>query len=200
MPYVSQVREDHEHRLNPPISSVAALARHVVDTVDLQSHVDFARDQIDAPTATAIQLLLNGLSRELGRCIMLLQERLRSLSPGSVLPRQPRADSLRLWQLFDTDGSDCRAHLESLLSGYVHYARTTSDSISILEMLGEAEGVKLLRKIFKAADRGIWFIEFYLEGLALHMDTRRLPAFTSVIDVPDAMRPGRCDGSRPHGS
>jgi hypothetical protein len=100
-------------------------------------------------------------------------------------------DSLPLWRLFDTDGSDSRAHLESLLSGYAHYARTTSDSISMSEMLGDVESVKLLRKIFKAADRGIWFIEFYLEGLALHMDTGRLPAFTSGIDAPAAMRPGR---------
>ena len=183
MSYVSQDREDYDLRLNPLNRAVVVLQRQYLDTAELRSHIDRARDAIDAANAARVCSLLSGVSGELSTCGTLLQERIGSLSPSSP-PLQPaEGDSQRFWRLFRTDGPDCSGHLEALLSGYVHYARATSDSIAFLEMLGDADSVTLMQRIFDVADRGIWFIELYMEGLALHMDTGRLPEFTPVIDV-----------------
>lgn len=185
MAYVSQTGEDYDFRLNPLNRAVAVLQRHYLDTVELRWHIDRARDVIDAARADRVRLLLSGVSGELAACGILLQERIETLSPGSGHHLQwAEADSRPFWRLFRLDGSDCSGHLEALLSGCVHFARATSDSITFLEMLGDAESVTLMKKIFDVADQGIWFIELYMEMLALRMDTGRLPEFPRVLGIP----------------
>jgi hypothetical protein len=44
--------------------------------------------------------------------------------------------------------------------------------------------VTLMKKIFEVADQGIWFIELYMEVLALRMDTGRLPEFPRALGIP----------------
>jgi hypothetical protein len=138
MAYISQTGEDYDLRLNPLNRAVAVLQRHYLDTVELRSHIDRARDVIDAPDR--VRSLLSGVSGELAASGILLQERIETLSPGSGRHLQwAESDSRPFWRLFRLDGSDCSGYLEALLSGCVHFARATSDSITFFEMLGDAE-------------------------------------------------------------
>jgi hypothetical protein len=178
-----ETREDYDLRLNSRHPAVAILQRHYVDTVELRSRIDHARNLIEAPYAARIQSLLAGLREELAVITKLLQERLASLSPDYNHLQRPHTESEQFWQLFRIDGCDCSGHLEALLSGYVRYARATSDSIALLQTLGDEESVQLMNTMFDAADRSIWFLEFYMEGLALRMDLERLPEFAPTIGI-----------------
>ena len=181
MSYTPEIRADYDTRISPLHKAVATLQRQYLDTADLLSHVDHAREVIGGSRVNSIRSLLDGLSEELGSCLSLVKNRMRSLSPELVQFPRTEVEPQAFWRLFRTDGSDCSGHLEALLSGYVHYARATSDSMNLLEMLGDTESVAAMKQIFGAADKGIWFIELYMEGLALRMDTAQLPKFTADI-------------------
>lgn len=171
------VAESDSLEHNPLRRAITVLERQYLDTVELQAHVDDARKSIYVHNPPNIGLLLEGMSGELTAWRASLEERITSLLPRSVRPRASEIDAQPFWRLFQTDGSDCGAHLEALLSGYAHYSRATCDSIAFLELLGDADSVRLLQKISTAADKAIWFVEIYMEGLALRMDLARLPAF-----------------------
>jgi len=181
MSNVFQTEEDYDLRLNPLHRAIAILERRLMDTVELRWHVDHARNLIDAPHAARIHSLLTGLREELAMITRLLRERIRSLSPGYSPLERSHLDPQPFWQLFRIDGCDCSGHLEALLSGYVRYARATSESVSYLQTLGDEESVQLMEKMFDAADKSIWLLEFYMEGLALRTDLERLPEFASTI-------------------
>jgi len=55
-----------------------------------------------------------------------------------------------------------------------------------MELMGDVESLILLERISAVADRGIWFIELYIESLALHMDGEHLPEFTTIIGLRSA--------------
>ena len=182
---IISTRGDFDLRFNPIHRSVAVLQRQCLDTSELQTHVEHARKSIDAPEASRIHALLTGLREELAATTSRLQERIESLSPGQRQWPLIIGESQSFWQLFHVDGANCSSHLEALLSGYVRYARSTSESIAFLETLGDQESAQLLKAIFDAADRNIWFLEFYMEGLALRMDLERLPEFApQALSIP----------------
>lgn len=176
--------EYYEPRLNPLNRAIAVLERQSMDTAGLRSLVDWARAEIHASNAAPIQSLLDGMSRELNAVATLLQRRIASLSAGSARDQTTAENSTLFWRFFRMDASDCAIHLQALLSSYVHFARGNDDSIAFLQVLGDTESVRLLERITDVAKRGIWFIELYIEGLALRMDTARLPEFNPVIGVP----------------
>src|SRR5262245_10139691 len=176
-----QAREEYDLRFHPQNRAVAILRVQYLDTAELQSRIDHARELIEAPKESRIHALLTGLREELAFAIERLQERIGSLSPDHAPLQQSGVESQTFWQLFRTDGSDCSGHMEALLSGYVRYARATSDSLSILQALGDEQSAQLMKRLFDAADRNIWFLEFYMEGLALRVDLERLPRFAPII-------------------
>ena len=163
--------------------AVAVLQQQCLDAAELRSRIDHARNRIDAPNAARIHSLLTGLHEELAIVTRLLEERIGTLSPDCASTRRSGDGHESFWQLFRTDGCDCSGHLEALLAGYVRYARATSDSIAFLQTLGDEESVELMKLTFDAADKSIWFLEFYMEGLALHMDLEHLPEFAPTIEI-----------------
>jgi hypothetical protein len=171
--------------------TVAVLHRQWLDTAELLTHVNQARQC--AGITRNIRSLLDGMSCELNACCRLLQDRIAQLSPYFMRTRQSRIESeSSFWRLFHIEESDCATHLEALLSGFAHYARRVSDSVTFMELMGDVESLILLERISAVAERGMWFIELYMESLALHMDGEHLPEFTTSIeirgnDVPNSM-------------
>lgn len=163
--------------------SVTLLQRHIMETLELQAHVDRARQSIDAANARSIRTLLEGLDGELDTCWALLHSRMAALLSGSPGPQPPELESESYWQLYRLDVGDCPSHLEALLSGYAHYARQTSECIDLVRRLGDHETARVLRSVASAADNALWLIELYMEGLALHMDLGHLPEFTPAIGL-----------------
>lgn len=152
------------------------LRQLILDTTQLQSRIERARSNV--PEAEhQIRSLLEGLYGELTICSALLHGRISALPSRPNLPAPRETDSNSFWRLYPDQELDCREHLEGLLAGYGHYARNAYDSISTLENTDDAESVKTVNKLITAAEKGLCFIEIYLEGLALHMDENRLPAW-----------------------
>jgi DNA-binding ferritin-like protein len=95
----------------------------------------------------------------------------------------PETDSNSFWRLYSDEELDCRERLEALLAGYGHYSRSAYDSIRSLERSGDVESIKVVQKLIAVAEKGLCFIELYLEGLALHMDGNRLPPWPVSADI-----------------
>ena len=175
---------DHGTEPTPLHRTVGVLDRQWMDTVELLTHVDQARKCIRAGIPRNIRSLLDGMSCELNACCRLLQDRIAQLSPRFMRSRQSAIESeSSFWRLFPTEESDCTTHLEALLSGFARYPRRACDSVTFMELMGDAESLILLERISAVADRGIWFIELYMESLALDMDGEHLPEFTVIIGL-----------------
>ena len=175
---------DYGTEPTPLHRTVAVLDRQWMDTVELRTHVDQARQCIRAGIPRNIRSLLDGMSCELNACCRMLQDRIAQLSPRFMRSLQSAIESeSSFWRLFPTEESDCATHFEALLSGFARYARRASDSVTFMELMGDTESLILLERISAVADRGIWFIELYMESLALHMDSEHLPEFTTIIGL-----------------
>jgi hypothetical protein len=171
--------EDYQLEQSPMNRALAVLKCQCVDTVELQAQVARALES-EASGSAQVQMLLDGIKRELGVCRAWLEERMALCSPG---PGQSGAAELApspLRGLTSGEGFDCVAHLATVLSAYLKYARATSESITFLEFLGDSDSVKIMRRISSVVDRGIWFLEIYMEGLSLHMDTSHLPKYVTA--------------------
>ena len=181
---------DYGTEPTPLHRTVAVLDRQWMDTVELLTHVDEARECICAGITPNIRSLLDGMSCELNACCRLIQDRIAQLSPCFMRSRQSEIESeSSFWRLYQAEGSECVMHMEALLSGYAHYARRATDSVTFMQLLGDVESVILLERISAVADRGIWFIELYMESLALHVDSEHLPEFTTSIGIRGAEVP-----------
>jgi hypothetical protein len=161
---------------------IPVLRQLILDTAELQTHVERARSSVPEEQRR-IRSLLEGLTSELTVCSSLLSGRFST--PPSTLHLLPgRKTNLNLfWRLYPREELDCREHLEVLLAGYSHYVRNVYDSIRTLECVGDAESVEIANRLIAAAEKGLCFIELYLEGLALQMDGDRLPAWPVSADL-----------------
>jgi hypothetical protein len=149
------------------------LEKQLMDTIDLACHLQETRMRSNGEIPPKIRRLFDGMSSELRTAGQLIRKGLESLkreAPHDVKPK-PALD----WRLFPADSLNVRDQLESLLCGYAHYARRTSEAITSLQRQGELESLELLATIFKSADQCLWFLEIYLESMALNSDTNRLP-------------------------
>jgi len=151
----------------------------ISDTTDLQTHVEDARSNVPE-SERRIRSLFEGLNTELADCSSLLNGRLRMLPSTLHLPERFRTDSNTFWRLYPGHELDCRENLELLLAGYSHYARKIYESVRTLECIGDTESVEIVSRLIGAAEKGLCFIELYLEGFALHMDGERMPAWPSA--------------------
>ena len=165
---------------SPLARTIMVLQKQCMDTKELQGYLDQVRADLNGQCDPKIRQLLDSLSGELNHCSHLLSERIGSLSSAPALYRPDQSPSHSSWRLFSGDTSDCREQLESLLSAYAHYVRTTWDSITVLTRIGDVASVGALNLILAATEKGLWFIEIYLEGLALRMDCRRLPEWPGM--------------------
>jgi len=56
---------------------------------------------------------------------------------------------------------------------YARYVRTSSDALAKLERLDDLESARIVGIALAAAEKGLWFIEAYMEGVALRRIRRR---------------------------
>jgi hypothetical protein len=104
-----------------------------------------------------------------------LTKHLEILSPGCGGLGAGVTGQQSFWALFPTSDADSRSHLEALVGGYARFMRITSDIATGLRALGDAEGLRILERFTTAGGRALWYLEIYLEAVALHNDESRLP-------------------------
>jgi DNA-binding ferritin-like protein len=149
--------------------AVTILRDQLVLTMDLAARVDghLTRTNGNNPK---IATLLNGLSDELQTSIAQIQRRIRLIARGTIVPQANGAARDSIWRSFDEDEKDLRSQMESLFCGYLLYAAATWEATRILERLTDKESVQLLNRLAAVAEKALWFIEAYLESIALHGD------------------------------
>jgi len=164
------------------------LEKQLMRTFELAWHVEQARTRSNGELSEKARSLFAGMANELQSFSQMIGERIESLKSGkSSNMRQPciaRADVNSHWRLFRADSADLHEQLESLLCGYARYARETSAASVSLQRLGDIESSRILAAIMSCIDRCLWFIEIYLEGLALKTDGSRLPDWSpTYVDL-----------------
>ena len=153
--------------------TVPILEKQLMRTIELHWHVEQARIRLNGELTAKTRSLFVGMASELHSFTEMIRKRLESLKTRE--PHIMNADASLHWRLFPADSADLREQLESLLCGFAHYGRQTSEANTSLQGLGDTESSQLLGAIFNAVERSLWFIEIYLEGLALNADSSRLP-------------------------
>lgn len=152
---------------------VSVLEKQFLDTLELIWHVKQARIRLNGEGSMKIRLLFDGMASELEIYSEMIRKRLESSQTDE--PHAVEVKPGSFWRLFAAEELELREQLESLLCGYAHYARQTSDAMVSLLRAGDLESSELLASVFKASERCLWFLEIYLEGLALNTDSAGLP-------------------------
>jgi hypothetical protein len=76
---------------------------------------------------------------------------------------------------------DSRDQLDALLSGYSRYELDTQRNLKAVREAGDAATAALLQRILAMTENNLWFIEAYLEGIAVGLHGRKLPTWTSTL-------------------
>ena len=149
------------------------LENQLMDTLELQWHVQQARIRLSNIGEAKIDALFEGLTGELRGFADTIRNRLQALRQDG--PHYVEWTSSSFWRLFAVDDFKSFSQFEALVYGYAHYAKQTSKAILSLERLGDLESANLLRQISNATHRCLRFVEIYLEGCALNCDISHLP-------------------------
>src|SRR5215831_9137021 len=152
---------------------VFILENQLMDTLELQWHVQQARIRLNAINETKIDALFEGLTGELSGFTDTIRHRLQTLRRDGSHYLEWTSSSF--WRLFAVDETSSFSQFEALVYGYAHYAKQTSKAILSLERLGDVESSNVLRQISNATHRCLRFVEIYLEGCALNCDISHLP-------------------------
>jgi DNA-binding ferritin-like protein len=158
---------------------VLILEKQLIDTLELQWHAQQVRIRSNGTTTTKTRLLFDGMASEIQTFIDLIRKRLecwRKEAPH-IVENVPGS----YWRLFAADSIDPREQFEALLCSYARYARQTWEALTSLRRSGDLESSELLGMISNAIERCLWFLEIYLEGLALNSDGSRLPEWSASL-------------------
>jgi hypothetical protein len=160
---------------------VSLLQRELAIARELTVHLRRASRTLRRRFHPRVAVLLAHLNHDLLAQRRLLAQRLEEMSPGCSGTIGGLPARQNFWALFPTSDADCRSHLDALVAGYARFMRFTSDISAALNLLDDQEGVRILQHFTTAGNRGLWFLEIYLEGLALHMDESHLPPWLEHI-------------------
>ena len=69
-----------------------------------------------------------------------------------------------------------------MLSGYSRYELDTRHNLQAAHEIGDLEAAALLQVIATSIEKNLWFLEAYLEGIAVGLHGRKLPPWTSTFD------------------
>jgi hypothetical protein len=143
--------------------------------LELRRHLMHTRTLLRGKLAPRIQELLDGLFVSITHCGDILSVRVHSLCFDSITGPKPAGQSEDTWHVVMGDATHCSEFLHSIQSAYAHCARTTAESMSAMAAVDDQESSAILRWISSTLKESLWFIEIYLEGLAVHMDCGQLP-------------------------
>jgi starvation-inducible DNA-binding protein len=186
---------EYEMNSNDERSTLIPLInKQLADTVDLRSQTRQAHFNVRGPYVQALSSLFDGLARELRRFADLIAKRLRSMGghPAVTVRSVARESNLRNYPL---DALDAHEHLEALLSSYSRYELDTRNNMNAAQEIGDSETAKLLQLILISTERNLWFLEAYLEGIAVGLHGRKLPQWTSARDFEQNESSGPSDAA-----
>jgi starvation-inducible DNA-binding protein len=165
---------------DPKTTVVQLLNKQLADTVDLRSQARQAHFNVKGPYIQELKSLFDGLARDLRQFTDLIAEHINALGGQSVATVRSVAYESGLRE-YPLDAVDAHDHLEALLSGYSRYEQDTWHNIKALEVTGDTETAELLEVIAASVEKNLWFLEVYLEGIAVGLHGNKLPAWRSAF-------------------
>ncbi|PYS01210.1 MAG: DNA starvation/stationary phase protection protein Dps [Acidobacteria bacterium] len=159
------------------------LNQQLADTVDLRLQVRQGYWNLRGRYAPELRLLFDGLARELRQFIDLIADRIcvfGGCATASVRIAAQRS-SLRN---YPADALEAHDHVEALLSSYSKYEVGALKATKDIEELRDFQTVGLLLEICNAVEKNLWFLEAYLEAIAVGSTGGRLPRWTSAFEDP----------------
>jgi DNA-binding ferritin-like protein len=162
-------------QINSAERVIEILEKERLEVMELRRYLMRLRVLLKGQLSPRIQELLDGLFQGITHCGDLLAVRVNSLSYDSLLGPPPSLPWEYRWKVSAGEITHCRELLLSIQLAYAHCARTTAESMSAIASLGDMESSAILRWVWSSTKESLWFIEIYLEGLAVGMDCRALP-------------------------
>jgi starvation-inducible DNA-binding protein len=159
---------------------VQLLNKQLADTIDLRSQARHAHFNVKGPYIEELKSLFDGLARDLRQFADLIAEHINGLGGQSLATVRSVAHDSGLRE-YPLDAVDAHAHLEALLSTYSRYEQDTWHNIEALGVNGDTETVELLHVIAASVEKNLWFLEVYLEGIAVGLHGEKLPAWRSAF-------------------
>jgi starvation-inducible DNA-binding protein len=159
------------------------LNKQLADTLDLRSQARQSYFNVRGLHSQELRSLFDGLSRDLRQFADLIAERINRVGGYAVATVRSVAHESGLRD-YPVDAFDSRDQLEALLSSYSRYELDTQQNMRTAGELGDSGTVELLQSMLVSVENNLWFLEAYLEGVAVGLHGRKLPAWTSTFPSP----------------
>jgi len=159
---------------------VQLLNKQLADTLDLRSQARQAVFNVRGPYRAELHALFDQLAQELRR---FADSIVKHICEGGGYARATIRSAAQDSGLRDYVGDVFDGHdfLQALLSSYSRYERDTLRNIKAAQEIGDAATAALLQAILASIGNSLWFLEAYLEGIAIRLDAKKLPVWTSLI-------------------
>jgi DNA-binding ferritin-like protein len=169
-------------QINPSERVIHILQEERLEVMELRRYLMNVRTAWKGRVAPRIQDLLDGLFLGITHCSDMLTVRVNSLSYDSLIGPAPFLRRDPQWKTPAAEPTHCGDLLRSIQSAYAHCVRTTAEAMCAIDALDDPETSAILRWVSSSTKEALWFIEIYLEGLAVGMNTGNFPQWkrTSV--------------------
>jgi starvation-inducible DNA-binding protein len=161
-------------------ATVRLLNQQLADTLDLRSQARQSYFNVRGSYSQELRLLFDGLARDLRQVADLVAERITDVGGYAIATVRSVADESGL-RHYPTDVLDAHDQLEALLSSYSRYELDTQHNMKAAREIGDSETAALLQVIGVSIENNLWFLEAYLEGIAIGLHGRKLPSWTSTL-------------------
>ena len=161
-------------------ATVRLLNQQLADTLDLRSQARQSYFNVRGSYSQELRSLFDGLARDLRHVADLIAERISDVGGYAIATVRSVADESGL-RHYPADVLDAHDQLETL--SYSRYELDTQHNMKTAKEIGDSETIALLQVIAVSIENNLWFLEAYLEGVAIGLRGRKLPSWTSSLSV-----------------
>ena len=162
---------------------IRILNKQLADTLDLRSHTRQSYFNAHGPYTQELRCLFDGLSLDLRLFADVIAQHIHDAGGYAVATVRYVANESALRD-YPADVLDAREQLDALLSSYSRYEKETQHNLKAAREAGDAKAADLMQIMLASIENDIWFLEAYLEGIAVGLHGRKLPAWTSRFPSP----------------
>jgi starvation-inducible DNA-binding protein len=159
------------------------LNKQLADTIDLRSQARPAHFNVKGACVEELRSLFDGLARDLRQFADIIAQRIRTLGGQAAATVRFAAYESNLRD-YPLDALDAHDHLEALLSSYSRYESDTKHNMKAAQGIGDSETLELPQVISVSIENNLWFLEAYLEGVAIGLHGGKLPRWISAFTNP----------------
>jgi len=159
---------------------VCLLNKQLADTLDLRLQARQSFFNVKGPYTEELRSLFSGFSKDLSSFADRIAERINQVGGYAVATVRSVAHESGLRD-YPRDILDSHDQLDALLSAYSRYELDTQRNLKTAYEAGDTTTAALLQHMLATTENNLWYLEAYLEGIAVGLHGRKLPAWTSAL-------------------